>query len=458
MGKFDSAMDYLKSVINHGLEGSTYIAHTSKVTRTAAADNFELLSNQLERQFDVKTYGAVGDGSTDDTAAIQAAITAATTANKSAKVVFPPGIYGVSSTITVGDAADASVEVVALHGAGLAVVKWIGVESLTTPILKINGNNDSAQNYLANMYFDCDRLCRGIQIIGQRYGNTMSNVTVYGPRQIGIDMIDCYNSAANEIVVKHGLGIAMRLYMANGMSLRNVTLDSQCVFRNTAIGASALVKYEIENGRAAAIAWFAEEYGTDWPATDDTSVNDISGNPVQTDTDSRAGFVVGHYDDPAGGQGHVITIDGLMFEAIWAGEDPCMSVGSQNVIVRNLYSEGNLTSLERIKIRGGTSYGGRLVEIDGVSLGDGVDTGGGTLDPQVACECLVRCKGITAGVKVSNVWGNGLTSNILIHDGGSHYGNAVERCTTWLDEIAAANWIGTANTPTVDSNWPDGRV
>ena len=43
----------------------------------------------------VMAYGAVGDGTTDDTAAIQAAITA----NKS--VYFPPGGYKVTSTITV---------------------------------------------------------------------------------------------------------------------------------------------------------------------------------------------------------------------------------------------------------------------------------------------------------------------------------------------------------------------
>lgn len=48
----------------------------------------------------VKTYGAVGDGSTDDTAAIQATITAAIAFNGSG-VFFPQGTYKITNTITV---------------------------------------------------------------------------------------------------------------------------------------------------------------------------------------------------------------------------------------------------------------------------------------------------------------------------------------------------------------------
>lgn len=48
--------------------------------------------------FDPRDYGAKGDGITDDTAAIQAAVSAATDGGT---VVFAPGYYKVSSTITV---------------------------------------------------------------------------------------------------------------------------------------------------------------------------------------------------------------------------------------------------------------------------------------------------------------------------------------------------------------------
>jgi parallel beta-helix repeat protein len=48
--------------------------------------------------FDVKTYGAVGDGSTDDTAAIRSAITAASATG--GVVFFPPGVFVLPSRLT----------------------------------------------------------------------------------------------------------------------------------------------------------------------------------------------------------------------------------------------------------------------------------------------------------------------------------------------------------------------
>jgi hypothetical protein len=53
---------------------------------------------QDELVFNVKDYGAVGNGSTDDTAAIQAAVNAAIAGGT---VLFPTGFYRVTSTITV---------------------------------------------------------------------------------------------------------------------------------------------------------------------------------------------------------------------------------------------------------------------------------------------------------------------------------------------------------------------
>lgn len=49
----------------------------------------------------VKDQGAVGDGSTDDTAAINAAITAAQASGKNATVYFPAGTYKLTSVITL---------------------------------------------------------------------------------------------------------------------------------------------------------------------------------------------------------------------------------------------------------------------------------------------------------------------------------------------------------------------
>ena len=93
----------------------------------------------LSANFNVKNYGAKGDGSTDDTKAIQAAFAAAAksarTANSYGKyprssyygsspmVVFPHGKYKISETINVGS-------YVGFSGNGSsAMLVWAGAEN-----------------------------------------------------------------------------------------------------------------------------------------------------------------------------------------------------------------------------------------------------------------------------------------------------------------------------------------
>lgn len=60
---------------------------------------FNDLRGLKKREFSVIDFGATGDGTTDDTAAIQAAITAASVAD--GRVWIPRGVYKVTSTITI---------------------------------------------------------------------------------------------------------------------------------------------------------------------------------------------------------------------------------------------------------------------------------------------------------------------------------------------------------------------
>lgn len=67
-----------------------------------AADINELREAIEQQSFNVKRYGAVGDGVTDDTAAIQAAIDAAVSSSVSTGTVyFPPGTYNIDDLLTV---------------------------------------------------------------------------------------------------------------------------------------------------------------------------------------------------------------------------------------------------------------------------------------------------------------------------------------------------------------------
>lgn len=72
----------------------------------------------------VRDYGATGDGSTDDTAAIQSAIDA----GLGKRIFFPKGVYKITDTLDIGYA---SANTVDLFGEGLgSVIQWNGANSL----------------------------------------------------------------------------------------------------------------------------------------------------------------------------------------------------------------------------------------------------------------------------------------------------------------------------------------
>ena len=73
------------------------------------------IQGKLRETVSVTDFGAVGDGVTDDTAAIQAAFTYAYGLTNGGQIFFPPGIYQISSTISTTLRTDASITV---FGAG----------------------------------------------------------------------------------------------------------------------------------------------------------------------------------------------------------------------------------------------------------------------------------------------------------------------------------------------------
>lgn len=120
---------------------------TSAAARTA-------LSVQRHYMRDVRDYGAVGDGVTNDTSAIQSAIDAG-----AGTVLFPAGTYGCGSSVQLKD----SVNLVGV-GMGLSVIKAIGspstaillgssgntVSDVTISDLTIDGNWTALQNSALN--------------------------------------------------------------------------------------------------------------------------------------------------------------------------------------------------------------------------------------------------------------------------------------------------------------------
>lgn len=94
--------------------------------------NFPTANNGITSWFNVKSpaYGATGNGTTDDTAAIQAAINAAAAAGGGSVVYFPEGTYKVTPSGTPA---------IALNMSGMQGVRLVGDSAYTSVLVK-NGN------------------------------------------------------------------------------------------------------------------------------------------------------------------------------------------------------------------------------------------------------------------------------------------------------------------------------
>lgn len=120
-----------------------YVVDVSDTTDDATGSSRKATVQTLLGVYNVRQHGATGDGSTDDTTALQAAIDAAEAAG-GGTVYVPTGTYRTSG-LTIGDG-------VTLCGEGhLSLIK--GVASMAAPVLKnddqVNGNSDIVVRDLA---------------------------------------------------------------------------------------------------------------------------------------------------------------------------------------------------------------------------------------------------------------------------------------------------------------------
>jgi len=90
-------------------------------TRSGTGAVSRTLQSRLEDAVFIKDFGAVGDGTTDDTAAIQAALDYVTT--NDAELIFTDGNYSITSGLVSDAASSRRVKII---GKGLVKIKWNG--------------------------------------------------------------------------------------------------------------------------------------------------------------------------------------------------------------------------------------------------------------------------------------------------------------------------------------------
>lgn len=121
-------IDFLRSTPQN--VGSSSVLATGTTHR-------RLLAERFAEVFNVKDFGALGDGTTEDTDAIQAAIDAAIAAG-GGRVVFPDGTY-LTGRLNGGSN-------LTFEGRGYAVLKQISGLPQTAAIISYNGDNGGTAN------------------------------------------------------------------------------------------------------------------------------------------------------------------------------------------------------------------------------------------------------------------------------------------------------------------------
>jgi len=139
-----------------------YLGSSTPIVTGAGVDVTRTLQERLDDYVSVKAFGAVGDGSTDDTAAIQRALdelytdTDKTDSRSRRRLLFPAGQYNISSTITIPPYAELEGE-----GADKTIIYYSGSAA---PVAK---TQDNAGNEFGSM----STVATGISVAGITFKN-----------------------------------------------------------------------------------------------------------------------------------------------------------------------------------------------------------------------------------------------------------------------------------------------
>jgi hypothetical protein len=178
----------------------------------------EILSSLLINVKDA-SYGARGDGTTDDTSAIQAAINAATSGGG---IFFPPGTYKITSGLTI------TVSGVSLQGAGAgaSIIQTPAGKETLTMLLVGDGTNTCADVGIYDLQFlgvtqktanAAIKLqkCFRSHIERIRTQNQYRAIHVYNSTETWIDDSDLRDTKENGVVFEATVGNGFDCYITN---------------------------------------------------------------------------------------------------------------------------------------------------------------------------------------------------------------------------------------------------
>lgn len=208
------------ATVTRGVLGTTTAAHASGFTVEQVAGTPIL--GAVEQAYNVRSavYGAKGDGSADDTTAIQAALTAASGAG-GGTVFVPEGTYLVSTMLKAGSGT-------AIIGAGLGVTT-IKMKSGSWSAVTQNGSNGGISCLQAGSSSTSNITVRGVTFDGNQTGVTAipswsdasecSPLALRGVASVIVDACQVINS----------IGYSLYLYGCTDFTVSNCRVTSGTV-------------------------------------------------------------------------------------------------------------------------------------------------------------------------------------------------------------------------------------
>lgn len=312
-----------------GDDGADWIGFTQSGTGAVAIS----AQDKMRQIASVVDFGAVGDGTTDDTAAIQAALDAAY------QVFLPTGIFRITSTISISD--DGS-----LIGEGFgsvilndAVTRGVFTDgnNVTIASLRVIGDGSTAGHVDGRGAIHCENASNVI----------IDNVKVVDARSTGISIGSCTNVQISNFIVdntlEHGVYLADsdRVNVTNGNIYNAGQLEPATVPQGTGFKIAACTDIAANNVQtylSRAYGCIVEGYIT--KSAERINLNNVS---AQGGASGYSGLRITNY------------VNGLnVLGGFYRGEYGITDYSSDGIgIPENIY-------LSNVRAQGGTSYGLRV--------------------------------------------------------------------------------------------------
>lgn len=193
LSNLDSDFTTVVNAVNGIGNGTNAIVATNANVTSSGSNTPRTLAQRFADVTNVLDFGAIGDGSTDNATAIQNAINYVSSTRNGGTVYFPPGVYAISSELTVSHS---WVNLIGagggqLHDGGTTTeptvsLAWIGASDSTKAMVKFkttqNASNSKVEGGgLQNIQLSCNGLCGiGLYLLSYNQG-TFTNVYVSNP-------------------------------------------------------------------------------------------------------------------------------------------------------------------------------------------------------------------------------------------------------------------------------------